>query len=343
MGAWRSVPLEKCIIEGNLMKYIINRIGLKNKRKSFFLMLLTLVFISGLQAKSRKKYIRPAITGITNAAFFAKDVENTRQFYTNYLGFAAHDVSKDSAGSGHSEIIIDISDRQFVEIYKEKISGGNRLFYFSVETTDAEGLRKYMASKGVDVPEKVTEEKNGNYSFFVTDPNGTVCKILQNKNINSSAKELPDKRIASRMSHVGFMVPDLEKAMTFYRDILGFHEIWRGSKDGINLNWVNLRVPEGNDYIELMLYAELPSEAEMGILNHICLEVNDVTVSSSELAKRKLPPCCSVPTLMKTGINGKRQINCYDNDGTRIEIMEARTFDGKLVPSSLAPPLKFVP
>jgi lactoylglutathione lyase len=41
---------------------------------------------------------------------------------------------------------------------------------------------------------------------------------------------------------------------------------------------------------------------------------------------------------MKTGVNGKRQINYYDPDGTRVEIMEPTTADGKPVPPSTATP-----
>ena len=41
---------------------------------------------------------------------------------------------------------------------------------------------------------------------------------------------------------------------------------------------------------------------------------------------------------MKAGINGKRQINYYDIDGTRVEIMEPNAFDGKPRPSSDAVP-----
>jgi hypothetical protein len=33
--------------------------------------------------------------------------------------------------------------------------------------------------------------------------------------------------------------------MKFYGGILGFQEIWRGSKDGKVLSWVNMKVPEG--------------------------------------------------------------------------------------------------
>ena len=40
---------------------------------------------------------------------------------------------------------------------------------------------------------------------------------------------------------------------------------------------------------------------------------------------------------IQTGVNKKRQINLYDPDGTRIEVMEAREVDGVPAPSSTAP------
>jgi len=48
---------------------------------------------------------------------------------------------------------------------------------------------------------------------------------------------LPETRIAARMSHVGIIVTALEPEMQFYRDILGFEETWRGSRDGKLLSW----------------------------------------------------------------------------------------------------------
>jgi catechol 2,3-dioxygenase-like lactoylglutathione lyase family enzyme len=300
-------------------------------------MIMIITTVYNVEAKSGEKKKRPSISGITNAAFFAKDIENTHLFYTSYLGFAG------PVGTELSEAVIKLNERQSVEIFPEKYEGGNRLDYFSIETSDAAAMRVYLASKGVRVPARITEKRNGNLCFMITDFNGTVCEIIQHISKNISQQNLPETRIASRMSHVGFMVPDLDKAMAFYHDILGFQETWRGSKNGENINWVNLRVPEGVDYIELMLFDQQPSEADMGVLNHICLEVNDVTESSASLAKRELPTGCKIPTAMKTGINRKRQINCYDKDGTRVEIMEAKTVDGKPVPSSTAPPLKFLP
>jgi lactoylglutathione lyase len=74
------------------------------------------------------------------------------------------------------------------------------------------------------------------------------------------------------------------------------------------------------------------------ILNHLCLEVPDATAADDMLKSRALPAGCKTPNALRTGLNGKRQVNCYDPDGTRVEIMEANTVDGRPVPPSPAPP-----
>ena len=51
-------------------------------------------------------------------------------------------------------------------------------------------------------------------------------------------------------------------------------------------------MPDGRDYIELMLYDKEQSDENMGVLNHICLEVDDVTVSAQTLKNRTLPRGC---------------------------------------------------
>ena len=41
---------------------------------------------------------------------------------------------------------------------------------------------------------------------------------------------------------------------------------------------------------------------------------------------------------MKIGKNGKWQINLYDPDGSRLEVMEPGTYNGEIIPPSNAPP-----
>jgi len=42
------------------------------------------------------------------------------------------------------------------------------------------------------------------------------------------------------------------------------------------------------------------------------------------------------PLAIRTGINRRRQCNLYDPDGTRAELMEPHTVDGKPAPDSTA-------
>ena len=309
------------------------------------LILLTISISFTGNSQSVQEPVRPTVTGVAHAAFFTRDVATNRKFFRDYLGFGEPFSLMTTDGKELALTFIKINDRQYIEVFPERSQGGNRMYHFAIETSDAEAMRKYLASKGIKVPEKTPKGRSGNFNFFVTDPNGTICEIVQYEKNSMSGmnlgREMPETRISTRMSHVGFMVPDLDKALEFYCGILGFRETWRGSRDGKNTTWVNLQVPDGNDYVELMLYDKTPSEANMGSMNHVCLEVDDVSLAESKLAKRPLPEGCKTPTPMKTGINMKRQVNCYDIDGTRIEIMESKTVDGQPVPSSTAPPLKF--
>lgn len=289
--------------------------------------------------------MRPKITGVAHAALFTKDLDNTRRFFREFLGFD-EPVVMPGKESGLAFTVIKINDRQFVELFPERVQGSPRLYHFAIETDDAEAMRSYLESKGYEVPRTTPKGRTGNSNYFVTDPNGTICEIVQYEPDGMTCKDvgkhLPDTRVSGRMSHVGFMCPDLDAAVSFYTDVLGFREVWRGGPDPEKVKWVHLQVPEGEETLELMLYEEEPSWDRMGSMNHICLEVNDVEAAKAMLDGRTLPEGCREPSPVATGINRKRQINYYTVDGTRVEIMEACTVDGKPAPSSKGIPMKFV-
>ena len=83
--------------------------------------------------------------------------------------------------------------------------------------------------------------------------------------------------------------------------------------------------------------ARVPSLDRVRTLQHICLEVPDVAKAGEILASRPYPAGSKPSTPMATGVNGKRQINYYDPDGTRVEVMEPGTADGKPRPPATAP------
>ena len=289
---------------------------------------------------------RPRITGVSHAAFFVSDMAKARAFYEGFLGFQSP-YSSPRKNPGEHLVWIKINDRQSVELFpgSEVTPEADRLYHIAVEVEDADAMLAYLRAKGVaGLPPTATAPlgKIGNKNFTIKDPAGNGVEFVQYMpdgwTVREKGKFLPDTRIARRMSHVGVMVGQLEDSLKFYRDLLGFREIWRGSASGKTLNWVNLQVPDGNDYVEFMLYDKYPSVDRLRTMHHICLEVPDVAKAGALLATRNYPEGSKPPTEMKAGINGKRQINYYDVDGTRVEIMEPSTFDGKPRPPSDAPP-----
>jgi lactoylglutathione lyase len=286
---------------------------------------------------------RPHITGLSHVALYSHDLARSRAFYKDFFGYAEPYSAKNPDGSLRLTWI-KINDRQQIEFFPEKEAGSNRLYQVAFITDDAVALRDYLAAKGVKVPDKVGKGTIGNLNFSVKDPDGQVIEFVQylpdGRTRQNDGKDLPATRIAPRIRHAGIMVADLEASLKFYRDILGFSETWRGSSNDKVLSWVNVKVPDGDEYLELMLYdpATPPTTDRIRTMNHLCLEVDDVAAADRTLKARGLPAGCKPTTKLKTGRNGKRQINCYDPDGTRVEIMEPNTADGKPVPPSTAPP-----
>jgi lactoylglutathione lyase len=211
-----------------------------------------------------------------------------------------------------------------------------------VETDDIEGMRRYLAAKGVKVPDKPGVGRIANRSFNVKDPDGHTVEFVQYMpegwSMRERGKYMPE-RVSLKIMHLGILVGALEPAMKFYGGILGFQEIWRGSRDGKVLNWVNMKVPDGDTYLEFMLYDKIPAPGARGTDHHLCLEVPD-NIDQAKAWLEARPAAKQYTRLLeiRTGINRKRQLNLYDPDGTRIELMEARTVDGKPAVSATAPP-----
>jgi lactoylglutathione lyase len=286
---------------------------------------------------------RPRITGLSHVALFTRDVHRSRKFYKEFLGFAEPYSLSDRDGKLQLTWI-KINDHQTVELFPEKEPNSDRLHHIALETDDAETMRAYLASRDVPVCDEVAKGRIGNSNFMIRDPDHHLVEIVQYEPDGWTARErgkfMPATRIAPRMSHAGILVGSLSRSLRFYCDILGFSETWRGSRDGQKLSWVNVKVPDGDDYLELMLYEQLPDADKRHTAHHLCLEVASVPEAEQILRDRELPDGCKTLTPMRTGVNGKRQLNCYDPDGTRVELMEPQTADGEPVaPSRAAPPI----
>ena len=284
---------------------------------------------------------RPRILGVAHISLFAHDYEKSRAFYRDFLGYEEPFSLKNPDGSPKMTFF-KVNDRQYIELSPEKEPNTDRLNHISIQTDNAEAMRLYLAAKGIKVPEKAPKGRIGNSNFTVKDPDGHGVEIVQYEpdgwTMREAGKHMSDERISKHMMHVGIIVTDLDRANKFYGDILGFKEIWRGSKDGKVLSWTNMKVPDGDDYIEFMLYKEPPPPTKRGSAHHLCLEVPDAAATVATLDKKPYRKDYTQALEIRTGTNRKRQVNIFDPDGTRTEVMEPTTVDGKPAASSTAPP-----
>jgi catechol 2,3-dioxygenase-like lactoylglutathione lyase family enzyme len=283
---------------------------------------------------------RPHITGISQIALFAHDYEKSRAYYGQVLGFEEPYSLKNPDGSPIMTFF-KVNDHQYIELSPEVAPATDRLNHVSLETDDIEAMRKYLKSRGVTVPDKLHANRIGNISFDVIDPSGHKVEMVQymasGKTMQNYGKFLGPNRASDHMTHVGLVVTKLDPEYKFYTDILGFKETWRGSSTGKVLSWINLKVPDGNDYVEFMLSKDEPAPTDRGTQHHLCLRVPDVPAGLEMLRSRVAKQDYQRPLETHVGINRKRISNFFDPDGTRTELMEPTTIDGKPTPPSTAP------
>ena len=192
------------------------------------------------------------------------------------------------------------------------------------KTDDAEHLRKFLKKNKVKV-EKWTKWSSGGM-FTVFDPEGHQLIFVQAPDYNQPTLGIPGAYMETRpdwphIIHAGLVVRDRAAMDRFYKDILGFHVYWYGGMHEGETNWVDMQLPDGTDWIEYML--NVPENADQrtrGIMNHIALGVDNMKTADQELFDTNLHvPVDEKPQI---GRDGKWQLNLYDPDGTRVELME---------------------
>jgi lactoylglutathione lyase len=272
---------------------------------------------------------RPRIVGMPHVAEKVHDLEASRHFYKDFLGYSEPFSIKIDGKVWMT--FIKINDRQFVELSPETSPDEPRFMHLALETDDADALRRYVKSKGYKASDKpAAKGRIGNMGTGLEDPDGNHIDVTQytpdGESMKDVGKDMSDKRISTRLTHVGFYVSKPETAR-YYIDVLGFREFWRGSADGKTISYANLMVPEGSDYVEFMLGPK-PTPERYGTVYHIALEVPDMDAAIAKLNANPARKDYKRPIEVHTGRNHKRQCNLFDPDGMRVELMEDHTVDG---------------
>lgn len=268
---------------------------------------------------------RPSIIGVSHIGLRTDNLDASRKFYTGVLGFSEA-FSLDDPPGKMLLTYFKVNDHQFIEVFPElENAKEDRLSHIAFETSDAEQLRAYLASRGVDVPAKLEPMLDGNRGFDAKDPDGHTVEFVQlmpgSIHSRDFGKHLPDTRISQHIIHVGVTVRDRGAADKFYRDILGFQETWHGGMKDTETDWVDMRVPEGTDWLEYMLnVGDNPSPRLLGIMHHLALGVPSVSDAYKTVLER-VPKTTEKPQI---GRDGKWQLNLYDPNLTRAELMEPK-------------------
>jgi len=138
--------------------------------------------------------------------------------------------------------------------------------------------------------------------------------------------------------HTGITVSDLERSLTFWRDVLGFelsHRTHQAGKlaseiTGVPGAEISLAVVKAPGHkIELLQY-HAPEQRKRGNdvrpcdvgFVHVALTVDDLDTVMERMAASGWQ-CAGTPQTLTTGPNaGKRVIYVRDPDGTTIELMQ---------------------
>src|ERR1700730_6676545 len=256
---------------------------------------------------------RPKVLGVAHMALYFSDLAKARAFYKEFLGFDEEPFTLKKSDGSERIVFIKINDQQYLELFAEDPKTDGRLSHISIYTDDADRMRAYLAASGVTVPDKVGKGQTGNKNFNIKDPDDHTVEIVEYQpdswTTRESGKHMPPTRISSQIMHVGFLVGDLDKSLQFYDGILGFKEFWRGSRSTPSLNWVNMRVPNGDDYVEFMLYSTLPAPEARGTSNHVSLIVPDAEKAVEELKTRAARGAYAKDIAIQISDNRKRQVN----------------------------------
>jgi catechol 2,3-dioxygenase-like lactoylglutathione lyase family enzyme/predicted enzyme related to lactoylglutathione lyase len=263
---------------------------------------------------------RPKILGVAHIALKTDNLAAAANFYGHDLGFAQLPLADKNARA-----VFKVNDHQYIDVLQElKNPSEDRLVEIAFETSNAGQLRDYMAAHGVDVPATVGKDADGNLSFAIQDPSGHRVAFVQYLRTSiegrNFGKRMPPSRISEHIIHVGVTVPDQAAADRLYKDVLGFHAFWHGGMRDDRTDWVDMRVPDGVNWLEYMLNVRNPSPRTLGVMHHVALGVPNVQAAYERLLQRHM----TISEKPKIGRDGKWQLNLYDPNMTRVEMMEPK-------------------
>jgi catechol 2,3-dioxygenase-like lactoylglutathione lyase family enzyme len=256
---------------------------------------------------------RPHILGIDHMSFYTTAPEGVKKLYGDVLGLASAEPVEPG---GTVRYMVGSQWVGYSPAPDPKST--DRMDHVALTTDNIAALRKYLTAQGIKVPQ-IQGRADHSLFFVVDDPDGHKIEFVE----RGKAEAAPPaaSAVSRHMIHAGLLVYHREAADQFYRDILGFRPYWHGGMKDNETDWLALQVPDGTDWIEYML--NQPEHADLrltGVMNHISLGVPEMKKAQAILESHGWKPHGDEKAQL--GKDGKWQLNVYDPDLVRVELMD---------------------
>jgi catechol 2,3-dioxygenase-like lactoylglutathione lyase family enzyme len=258
---------------------------------------------------------RPRILGIDHVSFYTTQPEGVAKLYGGTLGLASA-APVESGG-----LVRYIVGKQWVGYSTAPDpKATDRMDHVAFTTDNVAALRRYLIAKGLKVP-AIEGHADHSLSFTVADPEGHRIEFVERGRSEPPAPPA-DSAVSRHMIHTGFVVYHRDAEDHFYRDILGFRLYWHGAdKTGSPDDWMAMQVPDGTDWLEYMLNQPEHMDLQLtGVMNHISLGVADMKKAQAILESHGWKPHGDEEA--EIGKDGKWQLDVFDPDLSRVELME---------------------
>jgi glyoxylase I family protein len=144
------------------------------------------------RARLREKYLRPrgerpptTVQGVHHLALICRDVEETIQFYQEFLGFPLVELVENRDYAGSSHFFFDIGNRNLLGFFDfpghehpafTETIGGVQHLAISISPEQYDAAKKKLDESGMDYlgPDRGVEE-----SMYFRDPNGVGLELYR--------------------------------------------------------------------------------------------------------------------------------------------------------------------
>ncbi|MGB8582508.1 MAG: VOC family protein [Candidatus Sulfotelmatobacter sp.] len=258
---------------------------------------------------------RPHILGIDHVSFYTTQPDGVKKLFGGVLGLAS---SAPVEAGGTMRYVVGAQWVGYSPAPDPKAT--DRLDHVAYTTDNVATLRRYLSEKGFK-PSGIQGQSDHSLSFTMNDPEGHRIEFVERAKDSVPAEA---SAVSRHLIHAGYVVYHREAEDRFYRDVLGFHLYWHGhgaDEPGSPDEWVAMQVPDGTDWLEYMLLQPEHMDLQLtGVMNHISLGVASMKEAEAVLESHGWKPHGDEQA--EIGKDGKWQLDVFDPDFSRVELME---------------------